>query len=86
MKKGDESEYVMLTPVRPSYLYLVDTEPEYQRSVSLRTLRHSAHTSRRLLGPKCSKCFNDIDSGTEYWSWAGLLAGQFFWHYTHGRC
>jgi hypothetical protein len=85
MREGDEWVCAPSISERPSYLHLLDTEP-LRPSVLVRTLRHSAHVSRKLLGPKCSKCFNDIDSGTEYFSWAGIVADQFFWYYTHGRC
>ncbi len=86
MKEGDKLESVPSTRPSVSYLRLL---PEVQPDLSYdspRTLRHSLHTSRKLLTAKCSKCYNDIDSGTEYWSWAGIVAGAFWWHYTHGRC
>lgn len=86
MREDDESVCAISTSVTPGYLRVLPTEQAYPSQGLLRTLRHSAHVSRRLLDPKCSKCFNDIDSGTEYFSWAGIVAGQFFWHYTHGRC
>lgn len=86
MREGDESVCVINISVTPGYLRVLPGVREYPSSEYPRTLRHSMHVSRKLLSPKCSKCFSDIDSGTEYWSYAGLVAGQFFWHYTHGRC
>lgn len=86
MKEGDEWGCATSMSDTLGYLRVLPEVRPDQSVELLRTLRHSLHVSRKLLGPKCSKCYSDIDSGTEYWSWAGIVAGQFFWHYTHGRC
>jgi len=54
--------------------------------VAIRCLRNTLHTSRKLLHTKCNKCYGDIDTGTEYWSWAGLCMGSFMWYYKHDHC
>ena len=53
---------------------------------AIRCFRNSRYVSSRLLSRKCEHCFGDIDTGREYWSWAGLVLNSFYWYYKHDHC